>query len=226
MRVAEMTGIRRPQTSALVTIIAKQCSVDRPRILVVGCGRGVEAAVLAHDLDADVTGIDLDSRFDRDAALYANFRQGDATALDFGDQSFDIVYSYHALEHIPDYDAALGEMRRVLREGGLWCIGTPNRARLLGYVGGGSSWREKLAWNWTDWRMRLTGRFRNEHGAHAGYTSRELRGILGRHFSVVDEITQDYYRRLYARRGWIISLLIVSGAGRWLFPSVYFLGRR
>jgi ubiquinone/menaquinone biosynthesis C-methylase UbiE len=215
-----------PRTSVLTGLIAAHSGVERPRVLVVGCGRGIEAAVLAQDLDADVTGIDLDPRFDPDAARYAHLALGDATGLAFPDASFDIVYSYHALEHIPDYHKALDEMHRVLRKGGAWCIGTPNRARLLGYVGGGSSWREKLAWNLTDWRMRLTGRFRNEHGAHAGFTSGELRRILAGHFSEVNEVTNAYYRRLYAKRRAVISFLIGSGLGRFLFPSVYFLGRK
>lgn len=125
-----------------------------------------------------------------------------------------------------DYHRALKEMRRVLKSDGVWCIGTPNWARLLGYVGGNSTWREKLAWNLADWRMRLAGRFRNEYGAHAGYTSGELRAILQRHFSQVEEVTQAYYRRLYARRRWLVSLLIGSGLGQVLFPSVYFMGRK
>lgn len=180
--------------------------------------------MLAQDLGAEVTGIDLDPRFDAEAARYACLSGVDATALQFADATFDIVYSYHALEHIPDYHKALSEMRRVLRTSGIWCIGTPNRARLVGCVGGDSTWREKLAWNWADWRMRLAGRFRNEFGAHAGYTSEELRDILCRHFSTVEEVTAAYYRRLYARRKSAIAFLIASGLGRFLFPSVYFMG--
>lgn len=218
--------VTNPRTSVLTQLIAERNRVPQPRILVVGCGRGLEAAVLAQDLGAEVTGIDLDIRFDPEAARIARLQAGDATALAFADQSFDIVYSYHALEHIPDYHRALAEMHRVLRSDGLWCIGTPNRARLLGYVGGNSNWRQKLAWNWADWRMRLAGRFRNEYGAHAGYTSAELRDILQRHFASVDEITPEYYRRLYARRRAAVGLLIGSGLGGLLFPSVYFLGRR
>lgn len=106
----------------------------------------------------------------------------------------------------------------------MWCIGTPNRARLVGYVGGSSTWREKFAWNLADWRMRLTLRFRNEFGAHAGYTSDELKVILKKHFPLVEEVTEEYYRRLYAQRRALVKALIVSGLGRFLFPSVYFVG--
>lgn len=219
-------SVANPRTSVLTGLLAEQCGVERPRVLVVGCGQGIEAAVLATDMGADVTGIDLDPRFDPEATRHARLTQGDATALTFADSSFDIVYSYHALEHIADYHQALNEMHRVLRGGGAWCIGTPNRARLVGYVGGDSSWREKLAWNWADWRMRVTGRFRNEYGAHAGYTSKDLCGILKQHFSTVEEVTPEYYRRLYAKQRAVISMLIVSGLGRFLFPSVYFMGRK
>lgn len=107
------------RTSVLSHLIAERNTVAQPRILVVGCGRGIEAAVLAQDLGADVTGIDLDTRFDPEAARHARLMQGDATALAFDDESFDIVYSYHALEHIPDYHKALDEMRRVLRGGAM-----------------------------------------------------------------------------------------------------------
>lgn len=74
--------------------------------------------------------------------------------------------------------------------------------------------------------MRLTGRFRNECGAHAGYTSAELGAILKTHFPTVEEVTAAYYWRLYARRGATIGFLIGSGLGRFLFPSVYFMGRK
>lgn len=91
-------------------------------------------------------------------------------------------------------------------------------------MGGSSTWREKILWNWADWRMRLTGRFRNECGAHAGYTSSELGAILKAHFSTAEEVTAAYYRRLYARQPRAMAFLIASGLGHFLFPSVYFMG--
>lgn len=60
-----------------------------------------------------------------------HLQRGDATSLDFADGRFDCIYSFHALEHIPDYRKALQEMRRVLAPGGTYCIGTPNRLRLV-----------------------------------------------------------------------------------------------
>lgn len=219
-------SVSNPRTRVLAEITRKKGKLSHPKVLVVGCGRGIEAAVLALDLDAEVIGIDIDTRFDNEAGRYAKLISGDATAIDFPADAFDVVYSYHALEHIPDFHKALSEMHRVLRTGGVWCIGTPNRGRLVGYIGGDSTWREKLAWNWVDWRMRLNGRFHNEYGAHAGFTSKELGEFLACHFTYTHEVTNEYYKRLYARHKSVVSLLINSGIGRFVFPSVYFLGSK
>ena len=166
-----------------------------------------------------------------ETTVYADWQAtllaGDATRLVFEDGAFGHVYSFHVLEHIPDYPAALGEMRRVLKNGGSYLIGTPNRARLIGYLGSKHlRSRAKLNANVEDWKMRLKGRFRNEYGAHAGFTSRELRRALEAVFSTCEDVSNRYYLRLYARYRWLIVLLIVTGLKRFLFPSVYFVGRR
>ena len=50
--------------------------------------------------------------------LEAEVRRGDAEALPFDDESFDIVYSYGVLHHTPDTARAVREVHRVLRPGG------------------------------------------------------------------------------------------------------------
>jgi len=49
----------------------------------------------------------------------ANFQVGDAQALAFPDSSFDVVVSALVINFIPDRPAALAEMRRVARKGGV-----------------------------------------------------------------------------------------------------------
>lgn len=190
-------------------------------------GGGIEAAVLALLLDAQVTGIDVSINFDKRAAQVADLQYGDATNMDFDDETFDFVFSFHALEHIPDYRKALSEMHRVLRAGCGWLIGTPNRDRLIGYLGSkDATLRQKIEWNMADWKAKLKGRFRNEFGAHAGYTEQELTQELSSIFSVVQNITDNYYRVIYRRQRSAIEAILRSGMGRWLLPAVYFIGTK
>jgi ubiquinone/menaquinone biosynthesis C-methylase UbiE len=155
-----------------------------------------------------------------------DLREGDATALEFGDGEFDLVYSFHALEHIPNYRGALGEMRRVLASGGCYCIGTPNRQRIVGYLGSKTATTlEKVRWNAKDWRDRLAGRFTNEAGAHAGFVAEELQSELLRHFASAEDIGPRYYAETRPSYSRILGLVAGSGLGRYVFPAVYFFGR-
>ncbi|QOJ20069.1 MAG: methyltransferase domain-containing protein [Gammaproteobacteria bacterium] len=216
-----------PKTVILADLMCQQLNSVPTKILVVGCGKGIEAAVLAQYLGASVTGIDIVTDFNARAGLFADLRRGDATGMEFADESFDFVYSFHALEHIPDFRAALREMRRVLRPAGGWMIGTPNSKRIVGYLGSkDASVTAKLKWNFADWNAKLHGRFRNELGAHAGYTKEELRGELANVFSTVSDITLDYYRDVYSSKRGFIDAMAFTGASTWLFPCIYFLGKR
>jgi SAM-dependent methyltransferase len=187
----------------------------------------MEAATLARELGTQVVGIDLRGSFEPAAAAVADLRRGDATRLELGDETFDFVYSYHVLEHIPNYRKALSEMRRVLKKGGAWLIGTPNRSRVVGYLGSaGVPLGHKLAWNLADWKARARGRFRNEYGAHAGFSSAELKDALVQVFGDAQEITERYYLGVYRRHARLVVFLSRSGAGQFLFPAVYFMGTK
>lgn len=52
----------------------------------------------------------------------------DACNLPFADDSFDLMVQFHVLEHIPDDLAAIREMARVLKPGGVALIQVPYRA--------------------------------------------------------------------------------------------------
>ena len=49
------------------------------------------------------------------------------TVLPFPDASFDVVLSFDVFEHIPDSDAHLREVRRVLTRSGCYLLQTPNK---------------------------------------------------------------------------------------------------
>lgn len=195
------------------------------RILVVGCGDGEEAADLADFFDGEVDAIDLADQFAMKHSK-VTFRRMDARELQFESGAFDLVYSFHALEHIPEPQQAIDEMRRVLRESGIFCIGTPNRLRVVGYMTGrGATMNDKIRWNLVDWRARLSGRFRNEYGAHAGFTSEELSRLCSRIGDCVPA-TRQYYERLYPQHRTVINLLVTLGLWEFAFPCHYLVGRK
>lgn len=87
----------------------------RARVLDVGCGSGFIAHHLSALLNARVSGIDV--RKSVDAPIdYAAF---DGAHFPAADASFDAVLLCYVLHHAQDQAAFLGEVRRVLRAGGL-----------------------------------------------------------------------------------------------------------
>ena len=90
----------------------EQHQLENSLILEVGCGRGAFQDLVAHYVAVDLSeGV---SRY-----LHKPFLCASATALPFQDTSFDAIWSIHVLEHVPNPEKALMEMRRVLKTGGL-----------------------------------------------------------------------------------------------------------
>ena len=96
-------------------------------VLDVCSGMGGPARWLAHTRNCSVTGLDLtQSRVESARRLTervglshkVRFHYGDACAMPFGDQQFDVVIGQEAWVHIPDKSALIAECRRVLRVGG------------------------------------------------------------------------------------------------------------
>ncbi|MDE2051868.1 MAG: hypothetical protein KGJ72_12715, partial [Gammaproteobacteria bacterium] len=81
------------------------------------------------------------------------------------------------------------------------------------------------SWNAADWRARLAGRFRNELGAHAGFTEQELL-TLGSRIGPTMTVSDEYYRRIYERYDRLIELIIAMNLQRIAWPAVYVVGRK
>ena len=99
------------------------------RALTVGVGFTREAEMLSRRtrlVAIDRAPIDPSCR---EIALAA---QADATALPFGDASFDAVFIFDVLEHIESDDVVLSEIRRVLRPEGKLLLTVPAFMFLFG----------------------------------------------------------------------------------------------
>lgn len=104
-------------------------------VLDIGCGPGTISQGLAERvLPGRVTAVDQDAAQIARAARLAegreltNVRFTTATAyeLPFGDASFDLAFSHALFEHLADPAAALAEIRRVLRPGGIVALCSPD----------------------------------------------------------------------------------------------------
>lgn len=97
------------------------------RVLDVACGTGIVARLVAAQVgpSGHVTGLDFNAGMLAVARAHAprsgapvEWREGDAEALPFADESFDVVLCQQGLQFFPDRPAALREMQRVLAAGG------------------------------------------------------------------------------------------------------------
>ncbi|MFQ5684801.1 MAG: class I SAM-dependent methyltransferase [Candidatus Binatia bacterium] len=89
-------------------------------LLDVATGPGYAAAAAAHR-GSDAIGTDFSAAMVAQARQLhptVEFREGDAEALPFPEESFDAVVMNFGLLHFPQPERALGEAHRVLRHGG------------------------------------------------------------------------------------------------------------
>lgn len=113
--------IQRRVEAPLLLRLGGRC--DGLRALEIGCGRGVGAEIalrtfhvgelVATDIDADMLRLARARLGDR-----AEVREASADALPFPDASFDVVFDFGIVHHVPRWRDAVAEVARVLRPGG------------------------------------------------------------------------------------------------------------
>lgn len=98
----------------------------------IGPGSGLYLPVLSECF-GEVTAVDVEESFLANASLcsreYSQVRclQDDITRTSLPPDSFDMVLCTEVIEHIDDAEAALRNMRRILRKNGVLILSTPHR---------------------------------------------------------------------------------------------------
>jgi len=108
-------------------------AVRGARVLDVASGEGYGSALLASTA-ASVLGVDASAeaishaRNSYGSLANLDFAVADCARLPFADGSFDVIVSFETIEHITSQREFLSETKRLLADGGLLLLSSPNKA--------------------------------------------------------------------------------------------------
>jgi ubiquinone/menaquinone biosynthesis C-methylase UbiE len=103
-------------------------------VLEVGCGTGLVLERISR-FARTACGVDLSpGMLEKARQRGLDVREGTATKLPFEDEAFDVTCSFKVLAHVPEIQAALIEMARVTRRGGVVVAEFYNPNSLRGLV--------------------------------------------------------------------------------------------
>jgi len=167
------------------------------RVLEVGAGIGTDARRIIG-AGAFYTGVNIDrgsaeatSRALRVFALPGVSLQRDARSLDFSAETFDAVYSFGVLQHIPEVERAVAEITRVLVPGGELLVMLCNRSSI------NSNGREH------PYSRVYSAREAEELLSGFEILRHEVRFFDHRHWGVLGRLLPHWLRRALGRRwGW------------------------
>jgi len=125
----------------LLTSMMLKPHPDIRQALEIGCGFGNGIQLIRDHFGAEhVTAVDLDPEMIAAAKArwqesphglkQLDFTVADATSLPFADSQFDVVFNFAVFHHIPDWQAAIAEVARVLKPNGYFVVEDLYRAAI------------------------------------------------------------------------------------------------
>ena len=182
------------------------CSGDK--VLDLGCGEGRHAITAYLQQQVDVVALDLSvsdlatarERFEEfrkpaDGARSVTFLRASGLRLPFADGTFDKVICSEVLEHIPDYESVLSEIRRVLKAGGLFAVSVP-----------------RFGPEWICWR--LSAAYHQVAGGHVRiFKRRELQAAI--EYCHMRRYDKHWAHGLHSPYWWLRCLFWAKGEDVW-----------
>ncbi len=109
--------------------LLKSINARQLKGLDVGCAEGHMLFYL-HKRKAigDMTAVDIDEEkleYAKKHYPFCTYKKGDINSLDFEDHTFDYIIAAEILEHLPDPELALNELRRISKKGAFILISVP-----------------------------------------------------------------------------------------------------
>ncbi len=151
------------------------------RMMELGCGTGFFLRSLkSYRSDLELFGCDISQKaidLAKENKQYTiDYRVAEAGELPYGDNSFDVVVMMDVLEHLEDMEAALKEVKRVLKDKGTFHLLVPCEVN-------------PLTLHWLMWKIKIGHNLKRKYSGHIQQlTSKKVRKLINSNqFNIVKE---------------------------------------
>jgi SAM-dependent methyltransferase len=116
--------------------LVAECMPEHPygQYLEIGCGTGRFTSLVA-DKGIALTAIDIAIEMltatksklrEQRSRVDVKLLRADARTMPFANESFDVVFSFNVINHVPHYERVIDEAARVLKPNGVLVVGFPS----------------------------------------------------------------------------------------------------
>ena len=191
--------------------ISEFVSLEQKNVLEIGCGNGDLLKYIAeHASVKHITGIEYWTDKEEAGNNYS-IQKGNAECMDFGDNSFDAIYSFHTFEHIGDIAKALLEIKRILKPyGKFYTQFNPIWTSIAGHHYGSKnaySWNRELIKRIPPWgHLYMNEDEMKNHLIKVNVEEKEAEEILSfiYHSSIINRFTRSDFLQCLTNCGMVI----------------------